>query len=204
MPRPKRFRRMYTPPTIKGFKPVGVPFSHLENDIHILFEEYEAIKLADYENLSQVEAANKMGVSRPTFTRIYDSARKKVAKAFVEGRLIFFEGGSVEFDREWYRCDDCNTNFEQEKENCPECSSNNIVSVNKTLNRRKELEDMRHKNQKANSMGMGSGGFCICVKCGEKKPHQQGTPCNETKCTKCGTAMLRENSEHHDIAQKKN
>jgi len=200
MPRPKRFRRMYTPPTIKGFKPVGVPLSHLENDIHILFEEYEAIKLADYENLSQLDAANKMGVSRPTFTRIYDSARKKVAKAFVEGRLIFFEGGSVEFDRKWFRCNDCNTNF-NEGNNCPECNSDNFQNVNKYLNR-EGVNDMRHKNQKVNSMGMGNGGLCICVKCGEKKPHQQGIPCNEIKCSKCGAAMLRENSEHHDMAKK--
>ena len=202
MPRPKRFRRMYIPPSIKGFKPVGVPINYLENDIHILFEEYEAIKLADYENLSQEDSAKRMNISRPTFTRIYDSARKKVAKAFVEGRVIFFEGGNVKFDKEWFRCLDCHSSFSEHK-NCPECNSSNIESINELLNRRKGESEMRHKNQKENSMGMGSGGFCICAKCGEKRPHQQGTPCNEMRCSKCGTAMLRENSEHHDMTKGK-
>jgi hypothetical protein len=48
-----------------------------------------------------------MEVSRPTFTRIYESARRKVAQAFVQGRPIVFEGGKVYFDSEWYACNTC-------------------------------------------------------------------------------------------------
>jgi hypothetical protein len=48
-----------------------------------------------------------MGVSRPTYIRIYASALQKIAKAFVEGRLIFIEGGKVYFDSDWYRCNTC-------------------------------------------------------------------------------------------------
>lgn len=40
--------------------------------------------------------------------------------------------------------------------------------------------------------GTGTGGFCVCSKCGEKVSHQMGTPCFESKCPKCGSAMIRE------------
>ena len=39
--------------------------------------------------------------------------------------------------------------------------------------------------------GAGPGGDCICPNCGERVPHQLGTPCFEQKCPKCGTAMTR-------------
>ncbi len=39
--------------------------------------------------------------------------------------------------------------------------------------------------------GMGPGGDCVCPSCGQKTPHQPGTPCTEVKCSNCGTAMLR-------------
>jgi hypothetical protein len=38
----------------------------------------------------------------------------------------------------------------------------------------------------------GPSGFCICPDCGEKSTHQQGSPCYEQKCPKCGAAMTRE------------
>lgn len=45
--------------------------------------------------------------------------------------------------------------------------------------------------------GGGPGGHCVCLKCGATVPHQPGTPCREARCPKCGTAMVREGSEHH-------
>lgn len=38
----------------------------------------------------------------------------------------------------------------------------------------------------------GTGGFCICTKCGEKVPHQQGIKCTTLKCPECGHTMIRE------------
>lgn len=40
--------------------------------------------------------------------------------------------------------------------------------------------------------GAGIGGNCICPSCGEKVAHQQGVPCSEITCPKCGAGMVRE------------
>ena len=74
-------------------------------------EEYESIRLSDYEGLTQLEASKRLNVSRPTFTRIYDAARKKVAKAFVENKSISIEGGDVVFKENWYYCNHCHSVF---------------------------------------------------------------------------------------------
>jgi predicted DNA-binding protein (UPF0251 family) len=56
-------------------------------------EELESIRLKDYLQLSQEEAAQRMGVSQPTFHRIITEAHQKVAEAFIEGKAIRVEGG---------------------------------------------------------------------------------------------------------------
>ena len=43
-----------------------------------------------------------------------------------------------------------------------------------------------------NQSGAGPGGNCVCPNCGERAPHQQGAPCYEVNCPKCGTKMQRE------------
>lgn len=111
MPRPTRYRKVEYPPLLRGFEPIGV---HRDNDeiVNLLIEEYEALRLVDYEYLNQVDAAKKMDVSRPTLTRIYDSARKKLARALVKSLRIEITGGNVEFDDEWFRCLKCDAIFQ--------------------------------------------------------------------------------------------
>ncbi|MDD3079754.1 MAG: DUF134 domain-containing protein [Paludibacter sp.] len=106
MPRPQQNRRISSPPLMQGFKPFGIPRKELDS-VMLHFDEYEAIRLLDYEGLMQEQAAEKMNVSRPTLTRIYESARKTLAKAFVEGKMIVIEGGNVDFGKQWYRCRKC-------------------------------------------------------------------------------------------------
>ena len=40
--------------------------------------------------------------------------------------------------------------------------------------------------------GFGTGGYCVCAKCGKKVPHQQGVKCTTIKCPACGKTMIRE------------
>lgn len=117
---------------MEGFKPFGVPMREL-GTVDLLFEEFEALRLADYENLTQEEAAKKMNISRPTFTRLYDKARKNIAKAFVEGKAIIIQGGTFITDDYWYRCENCHETMVTIKpaKNCRKCESDNIVQLNK-------------------------------------------------------------------------
>jgi len=118
------------PPIMEGYKPFGVPMRELESVI-LLYEEFESLRLADYENLTQAEAAKKMNISRPTFTRLYDKARKSVAKAFVEGKAIIIRGGTFVTDDYWYKCDDCHktTVSDHPVDQCDECDSGKITRL---------------------------------------------------------------------------
>ena len=132
MPRRKRNRRIQVPPIIKGMSVFGVR-GRKSNEVYLLLEEYEAIRLLDYQNLTQEEAAVHMDVSRPTLTRIYEEARKKVATSFVEGRDIIFRGGDIYFDKNWYKCNSCQASFNHyttDSPACPVCSSSEIISLN--------------------------------------------------------------------------
>jgi len=106
MPRPQQNRRISTPPLMQGFKPFGIPGRELETVV-LQFDEYETMRLLDYEGMTQEQAAERMEVSRPTLTRIYENARKTIAQALVEGKMIVIQGGNVDFGRDWYRCRRC-------------------------------------------------------------------------------------------------
>ena len=136
MPRPKRKRRIQSPPRIIGLKPIGIKMRD-RKAVSMQYEEYEAIRLADYSNMSQEEASKEMKISRPTFTRIYSSARKKIALAIVECKALIIEGGNVEFDKQWYKCNNCDNIYEEtEDENCPTCKSDsNIENINENIDK---------------------------------------------------------------------
>lgn len=87
MSRPKKCRKIRSSPEVMCFKPVGVPLRDLERVI-IEHDEYEAFRLAAYDRLLQEEGAERMEISRPTFTRIYNCAVQKIAQAIIEGKII--------------------------------------------------------------------------------------------------------------------
>jgi predicted DNA-binding protein (UPF0251 family) len=134
MVRPKQKRTVTKPPIMEGFKPFGIPMTEME-PLVLLYEEYESIRLTDYMKYTQEEAAVHMKVSRPTFTRIYENARQTIAKAFVEGKAIFIEGGEYHSDDYWYRCDSCKMVHVSESimYNCMSCNSNNIRLLNNKI-----------------------------------------------------------------------
>jgi predicted DNA-binding protein (UPF0251 family) len=94
MPRPKCCRRISCRPNCNIFKPVGIPYVSLE-EVVLSMDEFEAIRLADLEQMYHEQAAEKMNVSRQTFGRIIESARRKVAKVLTEALALRIEGGEV-------------------------------------------------------------------------------------------------------------
>jgi len=87
MVRPLKPRRVLFDPNVVYFKPRAVPLSMLE-EVDLGVDELEALRLCDYKNLEQIEAAKKMKISQSTLQRILASARKKVAEALIEGKAI--------------------------------------------------------------------------------------------------------------------
>ncbi len=183
-PRIKVLRKVLSPPIIKGFMPYGPETGKQKQDlVNLLYEEYEALRLNDYDLLNHHQASAMMGVSRPTFTRIYASALQKIAKAFVEGKQISIEGGKVYFDSDWYQCKKCACYFnnpEKDKsvEFCPLCGSQ---QVNK-FDYENSHEDAPNKN---------CDDFCICPNCGVEQEHQHGQPCSKQICPQCESLMKR-------------
>ena len=90
MPRPKIPSRLNFCPEVYYFKPRGVSLRLLE-EIVLLPEELEALRLVDKDGLKQEMAAEKMGVSQPTLGRILAQGREKTAKALIEGKAIRVE-----------------------------------------------------------------------------------------------------------------
>lgn len=136
MPRQIRLRKVVAPPGFKGYKPYGSTAS--ENGfIELLYEEYEAMKLADYDFMNHAEAAKVMGISRPTFARIYESARRKMAMALVEVKEIRTVYGNALLDKNWYECQKCHARFtlpkNQPKHCCAICSSTTINPLKNEL-----------------------------------------------------------------------
>lgn len=94
MPRPCCMRRIGFVPGVTYFKPAGVPLRELE-EVVLALDELEALRLADLQGQYQEQAAEKMKISRPTFSRIVEEARRKVADALIYGKALRMEGGAV-------------------------------------------------------------------------------------------------------------
>ena len=95
MVRPRKQRRLARPPRSAVYKPAGAPLESLRQ-ILLLPEELEALRLADLQGLSQVGAALQMGISRSTFQRILEHARRQVTLALVEGQALCLGGSQIE------------------------------------------------------------------------------------------------------------
>ncbi len=150
--------------------------------INLLYEEYEALKLSDFDHYTHQEASVFMEVSRPTFTRIYSSALQKIAQAFVEGRGITIEGGHVYFDSTWYYCDTCSSRFnnpfiEETPQKCPLCGSWKIKDLDATTS-----DDLSVKSEKKV--------LYRCENCGTEKEKKRGAEKENILCDSCGNEMI--------------
>jgi len=130
MPRRKRHRLVTKEPPVSVYKPAGIPAMELE-EILITIDEFEALRLADFEGLSQRDASTAMQISQPTFNRVLSSARHKVASGLVQGFVLRIEGGRYRLadGTGILECIDCGASVDMSSENkssCHACGSTRL------------------------------------------------------------------------------
>jgi len=132
MPRPKSNRIVYEPPIYTEFKPVGSRGQALDV-IDLTVDEFEALRLADQQAMTHAEAADEMEISRSTFTRLIERARKKLADFIIQGKLLSINGGNIHFRNNIIKCQSCGymfkINFNQTITECPVCKSDNLLNL---------------------------------------------------------------------------
>lgn len=89
--RPRKKKIIQEAPRIDHFSPRGRPGRPDESIVTM--EEYEALRLHDYMGMQQKEAADMMGISQQSFSRIVRKGREKVSDALVNAKIIRIEGG---------------------------------------------------------------------------------------------------------------
>ena len=94
MPRKQRLRRICSYPDYWSFSPDDA--DSIPNNVVMSLDEYETIRLIDKEGLSQEQCAQQMDVARTTVTSIYESARKKIADAIIDGKQLIISGGQYQ------------------------------------------------------------------------------------------------------------
>jgi predicted DNA-binding protein (UPF0251 family) len=135
MGRRQLWRKVSSIPPVTYFKPAGRRMSELE-EVGLLVEEAEAIRLKDLEGMEQEECAGRMNISRTTFSRLLDTARGKVADALLNGKAIRIEGGNFEMATRRFRClegHEWEVPFEAmisaPPEFCPRCRTQSIMPL---------------------------------------------------------------------------
>ena len=93
--RPKKARIIENIPEISQFSPRGRPGR--PNEVDLTLDELEALRYADFEGKSQKHAAQLMGISQQTFSRVLNKARKTVAEGLTGGKRIKVAGGAYKF-----------------------------------------------------------------------------------------------------------
>jgi len=114
--RPQKCRRVCKLPTIRSFGPKNSDASASER-VCLAIEEYETIRLIDYQNMTQSECAKRMNVARSTVQAAYNTARKKISKALIEGKDLVISGGHYQL------CTEASTCYSEGKRSfvCPFC-----------------------------------------------------------------------------------
>ena len=92
MARPQRCRRICREPEYLRFVPEGIP---ARDCVVLTLDEFEVLRIVDYEKRTHEQCAALMDVSRTTVTEIYESARGKLADCLVNGRSLEIAGGNI-------------------------------------------------------------------------------------------------------------
>ncbi len=91
MPRPKRCRRICSIPEYSEFSPHG---QSVIDSIFLTIDEFETIRLIDYEKQTHEQCAMQMEISRTTVTEMYETARYKIADSILHGKRLCITGGN--------------------------------------------------------------------------------------------------------------
>jgi predicted DNA-binding protein (UPF0251 family) len=139
MGRQEKNRTVKSPPKNFKFRPVVEKSNNLSNEpvVVMRLDEFEAIRLADKNGYEHAKAAEVMGISRPTFTKLLNRARGKVAELIVDGKQLEISGGSILFSEDVYCCTICKRPFKHNGKGpilCPVCSSVNIIRAKSACN----------------------------------------------------------------------
>ena len=109
MARPKKGRKVCCVPQSTLFGPINTINANSEV-ITMAVEEYETIRLIDFEGLTQEECSDRMNVARTTVQRIYSDARKKLSQSLVNGSVLKIQGGDYKLyddNERRYGCGRC-------------------------------------------------------------------------------------------------
>ena len=97
-----RCRRICFEPKYDSFAPCGA--ENMEQVV-LTVDEFETIRLIDYEKKTHEQCARQMGISRTTVTEMYEKARTKIADCIVNGRRLCISGGKYALcDGSAWRC----------------------------------------------------------------------------------------------------
>jgi len=92
--RPKKVRFIQSMPQIMQFSPRGKPGR--PDEVELTIDQFESIKLSDFQGFSQAEGAAAMRLSRASFGRILREARKTLADGLVNGKIIKIRMGDFQ------------------------------------------------------------------------------------------------------------
>ena len=100
MSRPQNQRTVVSELSEGVYGPLGSCADGPDDAVELTLDGLEALRLVDREGLYQEAAAEQMGVSRATLARVLARARRAVADALVQQRVLVIGGGVVRRGRE--------------------------------------------------------------------------------------------------------
>jgi len=168
--RPRKTRMVNFEHNTRHFRPSGNPVDDVD-EINITIDELESLRLNYLEQLNQSDAAVRMHIHQSTFQRTLRRTLEKITDALVNGKAIKIEGGNYIM---------------------PGGDGTGPMGQGAMTGRGQKGRGQGGQGQGGRRAGFaGPEGACRCPACGYEQPHQVGVPCNQTKCPKCGTFMVR-------------
>lgn len=145
MPRPKQCRRICEAPYYLNFSPIGINTNY---EVKLTVDEYEVIRLVDFEKFTHKECAIQMGVSRTSVTGIYENARYKIADAIINGKILTIGGGNYQIcDGRFCGCKHCKHRNLAEITNRPIDKGGNIMKIAITYKDGEVFQHFGHSEQ---------------------------------------------------------